>query len=204
MAAEVNNSYDQHVWYTDSGANAHITTNAGNLTKQQSYKGDDTLQVGNGSDLVVKQAWNSTLSFDHSSFKPTNVLYYPNTSAIFLSINQLFWIMIVILYQLILIFCVKENKMGRILLQGPIKNELYPFTGHKSFSNKPCCLTAMLWIKTSLGHWHNCLVHPAKPIFDPLRNYLSIFYPSRQISFRSSCQLGKATELPFADSVDNL
>lgn len=42
--------------YTDSGANAHITTNAGNLTKKQSYKGDDTLQVGNGSDLVVKQA----------------------------------------------------------------------------------------------------------------------------------------------------
>lgn len=52
--------------------------------------------------------------------------------------------MIVILHQLILIFCVKENKMGRILLQGPIENELYPFTGHESFSNKPCCLTAML------------------------------------------------------------
>lgn len=94
--------------------------------------------------------------------------------------------------------------MGRTLLQGPIENELYPFTGNESFSNKLCCPTATLGIKTSLEHWHNCLGHPAKPIFDRLRNYLSIFYPSRQLSFRSSCQLGKATKLPFAVSVDNL
>jgi hypothetical protein len=43
MASEVNNSYDQYVWYTNSGANAFITTNTTNLTNQKSYEADDTI-----------------------------------------------------------------------------------------------------------------------------------------------------------------
>ncbi|KAF5447125.1 hypothetical protein F2P56_032697 [Juglans regia] len=49
MAVEANNSYDQNVWYADSGANAHITTNAANLTNQAFYEGANTVLVGNGS-----------------------------------------------------------------------------------------------------------------------------------------------------------
>lgn len=89
MAAETNNSYDQHVWYVDSGANAHITANAANLTNQESYEGADTVQVGNGSGLVVKHTRNSTLTFDHASFKLKNVFHCPNASTNLLSINQL-------------------------------------------------------------------------------------------------------------------
>ncbi|KAJ0035239.1 hypothetical protein Pint_26024 [Pistacia integerrima] len=49
MAVEANNSYDQNVWYADSGANAHISANRANLTNQASYEGANTVQVGNGS-----------------------------------------------------------------------------------------------------------------------------------------------------------
>ncbi|KAF9664089.1 hypothetical protein SADUNF_Sadunf17G0120000 [Salix dunnii] len=49
MAAEGNSSYTQHMWYADSGANAHITNNTANLTNSQPYEGEETITVGNGS-----------------------------------------------------------------------------------------------------------------------------------------------------------
>ncbi|KAJ0097285.1 hypothetical protein Patl1_27807 [Pistacia atlantica] len=48
MAAETNAQFDNQVWYADSGANAHITTNAENLTTQQPFEGSDMITVGNG------------------------------------------------------------------------------------------------------------------------------------------------------------
>ncbi|KAJ0018890.1 hypothetical protein Pint_11252 [Pistacia integerrima] len=87
MAVEANNSYDQNVWYADSGANAHITSNVANLTNQASYEGVDTVQVGNGSCLVIKNTGNTTLKFTCSFFKLNNILHCPNASANRLSIN---------------------------------------------------------------------------------------------------------------------
>ncbi|KAF9664119.1 hypothetical protein SADUNF_Sadunf17G0123000 [Salix dunnii] len=49
MAAEGNSSHTQHMWYADSGANAHITNNTANLTNSQPYEGEETITVGNGS-----------------------------------------------------------------------------------------------------------------------------------------------------------
>ncbi|XP_041016398.1 uncharacterized protein LOC121258996 [Juglans microcarpa x Juglans regia] len=54
MAAEGNTSYAQQVWYADSGTNAHITSNTVNLTTSQSYEGEETITVGNGSGLVIQ------------------------------------------------------------------------------------------------------------------------------------------------------
>ncbi|KAB5534756.1 hypothetical protein DKX38_017842 [Salix brachista] len=52
MAAEGNSSHTQHMWYADSGANAHITNNTTNLTTSQPYEGDETITVGNGSGTI--------------------------------------------------------------------------------------------------------------------------------------------------------
>ncbi|KAF9678647.1 hypothetical protein SADUNF_Sadunf07G0056500 [Salix dunnii] len=53
MDAEGNTSHTQQMWYADSRVNAHITNNTANLTTSQPYDGDDTITVGNGSDLVL-------------------------------------------------------------------------------------------------------------------------------------------------------
>ena len=37
MVAETNSTFDHQVWYMDSGTNAHITSDATNLTHQQSF-----------------------------------------------------------------------------------------------------------------------------------------------------------------------
>lgn len=90
--------------------------------------------------------------------------------------------------------------MGGILLQGMVENGLYPLVGHKSSSNNLRCLTTKLGIKTLLDHWHNRLGYPAKSTLGHLCPHLSFSKPSKQLSFCSSCQLGKATKLQFTDS----
>ncbi|KAJ0081185.1 hypothetical protein Patl1_10091 [Pistacia atlantica] len=87
MVVEANNSYEQNVWYANSGTNAHITANGANLTNQASYEGANTVQVCNSSGLVIKNTGNTTLKFTHSSFKLNNILHCPNASANLLSIN---------------------------------------------------------------------------------------------------------------------
>ena len=42
MVAESNATYEHQVWYADSGANAHITSEAKTLTLQQPFTGQDT------------------------------------------------------------------------------------------------------------------------------------------------------------------
>lgn len=150
MAAESHSSYDQNVWYADSGANAHITAHAANLTNQTSYEGADTVQVGNGSGLVIKNTGTSTLHFDHASFTLKHILHCPNASANLLSINQLCLDNDCYFVLTATDFYVKDNKTNRILLQGLVENGLYPFAGHQSSSNKMRCFTAKLGIQTSL------------------------------------------------------
>ena len=49
MVAKSNAAYEHQVWYADSGANAHITSEAENLTHQQPFNGQDIVTVSNGS-----------------------------------------------------------------------------------------------------------------------------------------------------------
>lgn len=200
IAVEANNSYDQNVWYVDNGANALITSNAANLTNQASYEGDYTIQVGNSSGLVIKNTGNTTLKFDHSSFKLNNILHCRNALANILSINQSCLDNDYYFLQIGTDFCVNDNKTDCILLQRLVENRLYPFVGHKSFSNKMRYFTAKIGIKASLEHWHNWLGHPAKSILDCLCNYFSFFESLHKLDFCNSCQLGKTAKLSFVGS----
>jgi hypothetical protein len=92
---------------------------------QHSNKGDHIFQVIKGSSLVVKQAGNSTLNFNHTSFKLTNILYCPYVFASFLFINQL---SLDNDYYFVLTgidFYVKKNMMGHFLLQRLVEKDYY-------------------------------------------------------------------------------
>jgi hypothetical protein len=89
MAAEANNTFEQQTWYADSGANAHITANVANLTTLQPYDDLETVQVGNGSCLIIKNTGFSSLHTDHTSFQLNKVFHCPQATTNLLSINQL-------------------------------------------------------------------------------------------------------------------
>ncbi|KAJ0008371.1 hypothetical protein Pint_29726 [Pistacia integerrima] len=80
MAGETNAQFDNQVWYADSGANAHITTNAENLTTQQPFEGNDMITVGNGTGLSIKNTGHSSLYLNQTPFHLNNVLHCPQAS----------------------------------------------------------------------------------------------------------------------------
>lgn len=68
MAVDDNKSYAQQMWYVDSGANTHITSNVANLTFSQPYEGEETIMVGNGSCLMIQNIGITSLKTQHSNF----------------------------------------------------------------------------------------------------------------------------------------
>ena len=68
MVVETNATFDHQVWYMDSGANAHINSNATNLTHQQSFRESKTVTIENGSGLQVLNTGSTTFNFDQSNF----------------------------------------------------------------------------------------------------------------------------------------
>jgi hypothetical protein len=148
-AAEANNTFEQQTWYADSGANAHITANAANLTTLQPYDDHDTVEVGNGSGLIIKHTRFSTLHTNHNSFQLNKVFHCPQAATNLLSINQLCLDNDCYFILTGMDFCVKENKTDRLLLHGLVEDGLYPINGNKNFINKFRCLTSKLGTKAT-------------------------------------------------------
>ena len=97
-------------------------------------------------------------------------------------------------------FCVKENKIDRLLLHGLVEDGIYPINENKNFINKLCCLTSKLGTKATSDQWHDRLGHLASHILEYLSAFLQIKKAAPKFSICCPCQLGKAKKLPFPDS----
>ena len=53
MVANKNNVADESVWYTDTGALHHITSELRNLQISSPNQGSDLVQIGNGDTLLI-------------------------------------------------------------------------------------------------------------------------------------------------------
>jgi hypothetical protein len=53
VVAQTNTAIEEQEWLADSGANAHIIDEVNNLTIQQPFANNETVAVGNGSNLTV-------------------------------------------------------------------------------------------------------------------------------------------------------
>jgi hypothetical protein len=58
-------------------------------------------------------------------------------------------------------YAFQDNVIGRILLQGPIKDGLYPIQLQHFTKNKVKALTAYIGVKVPSLIWHNQLRHPS-------------------------------------------
>lgn len=73
LVAESNAQFEHQVWYVDSGANAHITSDEQNLTQQTPFNGGETVTVGNGTSLLIKSTGSTSFQIgesDRSSSTP--------------------------------------------------------------------------------------------------------------------------------------
>ena len=84
MVAQSNAQVDDQQWFADSEANAHITNKLENLKNFQPFQNDDTVAVGNGVGLIIKNTGSSLLhssSNSVSKFQLKNVLHCPKATA---------------------------------------------------------------------------------------------------------------------------
>jgi len=200
MVAEANATLDHQVWYMDSGGvNAHITSNASNLTHQNSCHDSDTVTVGNGSGLQILHTSSTTFNLGKSNFHLNNILHCPQVATNLISINQFcldnncYFILITT------DFLVKEILIGKILLQGVVDNGLYPLAGCQNSLQNLTWLSATVGVRATANTWHSRLGHPATSVFDNLfhSNKLYVTGPSNKVDFCPACQFGKAKKLPF-------
>jgi hypothetical protein len=54
MVAQMNADFETQAWLADSSANAHVTVDVANITKPQVFNGEDTVGIGNGAGLNIK------------------------------------------------------------------------------------------------------------------------------------------------------
>jgi hypothetical protein len=88
MVKNTNVKYVNPVWYMDSGANAHITSNAFKLAEQQPFHDSDFVTVGNGSGLQTQNISSSSFQFGPSGFHLNKILHCPQATSNLISINH--------------------------------------------------------------------------------------------------------------------
>jgi hypothetical protein len=205
MVAQLNEEFGAEKWLADSGANAHITPDAANIHEPQPYEGPDMVGVGNGTGLNIKKFGSSIVqsSFPlHHHLVLKDILHCPNASANLLSINKFCidnncWFALTGSN-----FTVNDNLTGRVLLQGPSENGLYPIPLHQKSLNKWKGFAAYVGVKTTNLVWHQRLGHPSSFVVQHLLKnqnlpYIGSFDKSRVCE---ACQLGKSKQLPFGNS----
>ena len=74
---------DEQPWFTDSGANAHITSELQNLSIQQPFQGDETVAVGNGNGLQIQNTGSSTFQTPFSNIVLKNIYIAPKSLPIY-------------------------------------------------------------------------------------------------------------------------
>ena len=202
MVKNTNVKYTNPVWYMNSGANAHITSDASKLAEQQTFCESDFVTVGNGSGLQIQNISSSSFQFGHSSFHLNKILHCPQATSNLISVNQFCLDNNCYFILTASDFIVKENLTGRILLRGVVENDLYPLAGFKSSQKNLTCLSANIGVNATIATWHSRLGHPSNVVLDVLcpSNKLSIMTHSNKLDLCSACQLGKAKQLPFSVS----
>ena len=193
-------------WYPDTGATSHMTADMPLLQQPQEYSGSDSVMVGNGAGLPISHTSNIYFHSFGSQFKLSDVLCVPAIKKNLLSVarfttdNNCFhffpWG-----------YRVQDLATGKVLLTGPIKDNLYPLPPFSAtlrdqvgtFSKE----TAFLSSKTTPEIWHNRLGHPNFQVVSSLSSNkcLEMTSPLNKNFVCASCQLGKSKKLPFSSSV---
>jgi len=80
----------ESLWYPNSGASHHITSDPSNFTSKANYNGSEHVKLGNESGLTISHIGSTTLSslLNSSNFDLHNLLCVPNITKNLLSVSQ--------------------------------------------------------------------------------------------------------------------
>jgi hypothetical protein len=190
------------VWYPDSEATHHLTSDLANLNiSAASYSGGDQIRMGNGNGLPIEHIGNAKFSSPTTSFLLQNVLHVPLITKNLISVHKFTLETNTYIEFHPWFFVVKEQGSGRVLLHGLNDNGLYklpssvlpnpstpicssspPHSSHPSssfVSPVSRVSSAFAGERTSLSNWHSRLGHPQS--VSVLKLYLGLIYQFLEI-----------------------
>lgn len=187
-------------WVPDSGATAHMTFDPSLLQQSTNYAGSDQVFVGDGKSIPISQIGSTKLSTTTSDLKLNNVLVVPHISKNLLSVSKLTQDNDCSIEFFPWGFCVKDLCTGKMLLTGPLVDNLYIVPASQASPNNS--FMSLLSEKASATVWHQRLGHPSAQVLQHLKTRENLqFLSSFQLNkFCEPCQLGKHHKLPFSVS----
>ena len=117
------------LWYPDSGASHHVTSDPSIFSSQNSYTSNARILLGNGSGLPISHTGSAIMSSDnhHARFILKNLLHVLNITKNLISVSQ-FARNNNMFFEFYPDFCnVKHQDSKVILLQGRLKDGIYVF-----------------------------------------------------------------------------
>ncbi|OMO54374.1 NB-ARC domain-containing protein [Corchorus capsularis] len=113
------------IWLADSGATSHMTSNPSLLQQSTLYSGNDGVYIGDGKSLRISHIGDSSLCIGSSKFSLTNILFVPELKENLLSIAQFTKDNNCGFFLFPWGFVIKDLRTGKVLLDGPVKGNLY-------------------------------------------------------------------------------
>lgn len=183
-------------WYFDSGASNHVTNDPAKLQEFNEHDGKEHLTVGNGANLKIHATGNTALNNSQRPLNLKDILYVPKITKNLLSISRLTSDNDIYVEFHDSLCLVKDKVIGKVLVEGKIKDGLYQLPGALKSANKDH--HAFLAIKEI---WHRKLGHPCNRVLSEVLKNCNIKVPAQDnFDFCEACQLGKVHKLPFKNS----
>ncbi|KAH6827086.1 hypothetical protein C2S53_004692 [Perilla frutescens var. hirtella] len=165
-------------WYPNSGASNHVTHDFGNLNITGEYRGNENLQVGNGTSLEILHVGDSVLKSNspHShAFLLKSLLHVPKITKNLISVSQFARDNNVFFEFYPTFYLVKDQVTRATLLTGKLDCGLYCFnltnsppsssaSIQPSHHSQPAAFASSLENKDSLSLWHYGLGHASLDI----------------------------------------
>jgi hypothetical protein len=113
-------------WYTDSGAIDHTTGDLDKLTMHDPYCSNDQVHAANGSGMDITCVGNSIIPTLTRDLVLNSVLHVPTSHKNLIFVHRFTLDNDIFIEFHPYCFVIKDQKMRRVLLQGPVKGGLYP------------------------------------------------------------------------------
>lgn len=183
------------IWYMDSGASNHLTSDPGNITIPHtvSSSSPSSIVVGNGSLIPITSVGSTSIPTAHGPFSLNHVLVTPQIIKNLISVRRF-----TIDNNCSVEFdpfglSVKDLRTKTVIAKCNSSSDLYPLLPSPP---RPHALVA-----TSTTLWHNRLGHLGSEGLRPLVHSAAISCThSTCDSLCHACQLGRHTCLPFTSS----
>lgn len=183
-------------WIMDTGASHHVTQDLQQLTLSNPYPGADQLVVGDGTGLNISHIGTASIKTPSKPLHLHKVLTVPKIASNLLSVSKLCKSNHCSVEFFSDCFVVKDLTSGQVLLQGPVKQDLYHLPTSLTIPSTHKAFTSSI---QSTSTWHHKLGHPSSKIMKHLvsSHHIPISPPSSHEC--SSCHCAKSHKLPFSN-----